>query len=132
MIETIHLAPHDPMPAGPGRTVVVLRRFEEDDPDQTVIQIVLTGTPEQSTHPHRPDGTPMRLDEAIAAAGKVAQEEGLSRVYVLDRIGGAREHDILNHGGDHSIHMERLSDTDEEDGERGPDMRDVAHPAPEV
>ncbi len=132
MIETVHLAPHDAMPAGPGRTVVVLRRFEEDDPDRTTIQIVLTGTPEQSTHPHRPDGTLMPFDEAIAAAQQVAREEGLTRIYVLDRIGGARERDILSHGGDHTIGMDRLSDTDEEDGERGADMRDLAHPAREV
>ena len=54
MTETIHLAPHDPMPEGPGRQVVVIQRFEEDDPARTTVQIVLTGKPEQSTHPRRP------------------------------------------------------------------------------
>ena len=131
MTETIHLAPHDPVPAGPGRQVVVLRRFEEDDPGRSTIRIILTGAPEQSTEPHRPDGTPMHLDEAIDAAGRIAGEEGLDRVFVLDRLGGRREQDILRHDGDHTIHMERLADTDEEDGERGADMRDIAHPARE-
>ena len=71
MTKTIHLGPHDPVPAGPGRQVVVLRRFEEDSPDKASIQIILTGGPDQVTHPHRPDGTPMHLDEVIQAAGRV-------------------------------------------------------------
>jgi hypothetical protein len=125
MTQTIHLGPHDPIPSGPGRQVVVLRRFEEDYPDGTSVQIILTGTPEQATHPRRPDGSPMHLDEAIAAAGRVAAEEGIGQVFVLDRISGRREQDILRHDGDHTVHMEHLDDSDEEDGERGPDMRDV-------
>ena len=138
MIEVTTLAPHDPMPSG--RHVVVLRRLEEDDPDGTAIQIILTGKTEEATHPRRPDGTPMHLDEAIAAARKVAASEGLNRVFVLDRSQGAREQDILRHGGDHSVHMERLQDTNEDgadedgaegeaddDGGRGSDMRDIAH-----
>lgn len=128
MTETTMLAPHDPMPSGPGRHVVVLRRFREDEPSQTEVQIILTGAPEQSTHPRRPDGTPMGLDEAVVAARKVAASEGLGRIFVLDRASGPREQDILRHGGDHTVHMASLADTDEEDGERGPDMRDIAHP----
>ena len=128
MTKTIHLGPHDPVPAGPGRQVVVLRRFEEDSPDKASIQIILTGGPDQVTHPHRPDGTPMHLDEVIQAAGRVAEEEGLESVFVLDRLQGGREQDILRHDGDHTIHMERLADSDEVDGERGVDMRDIAHP----
>ena len=128
MIATTTLAPHDPMPSG--RHVIVMRRFEEDDPGRTTVQIVLTGTPEQSTHPRRPDGTPMHLDEAIDAARRVAESEGLDRVYVLDRVGGVREQEILRHDGDHTVHMGRLVDADDEDGERGPDMRDIGHPAP--
>jgi hypothetical protein len=128
MITVTTLGPHDPMPSGPKRFVVVLRRFREDDPDGTEVQIVLTGARgDETTHPHRPDGTLMHFDEAIAAAKKVAETEGLGTVYVLDRTQGTREQDILRHGGDHSVHMARLEDTDEEDGERGPDMRDIAH-----
>ena len=126
MTEIIHLAPHDPLPDG--KTVSVLRRFQEDDPDKATVEIVLSGKPSQITHPHRPDGTPMLLDEAIAAARTVARQEGLGRVFVIDRMGGPREHDIMVHAGDHSIHMDRLLDTDEEDAVRGSDMRDIAHP----
>ena len=66
----------------------------------------------------------MDLDEAVAAAVKVAESEKLSRVLVANRTAGAREQDILQHGGDHSVHMEALVDSDIEDGERGADMRD--------
>ena len=123
MAEIITLAPHDPMPDG--RAVVVLQRLMEDEPGRTTVQITLTGHPEQTTHPRRPDGTPMGLDEAIVAARTVADEEGIAAVHVLDRTSGAREKDILAHQGDHTVHMDALSDTDEEDGELGADMRDV-------
>lgn len=128
MIKINTLAPHDAMPGGPDRNVVVLRRFDEDEPDRTTVQIVLTGSPEESAHPRNPDGTPMHLDQAIEAAQRVAQSEGLHEVFVIDRVGGVREQDILRHDGDHSIHMTHLSDTDAEDGVVGSDMRDIAHP----
>ena len=124
MTDIVRLAPHDPIPTGPGRHVVVLHRFDEDEPKKTVVSITLTGHPDQTTHPMRPDGKPMGLDEAVAAAVKVAESEKLSRVLVADRTAGSREQDILQHGGDHSVHMEALVDSDIEDGERGADMRD--------
>ena len=127
MIQTVMLGPHDPMPSGPGRHVVVLRRFKEDDPDGTAVQIILTGSLEETTHPRRPDGTPMGFEEAIEAARKVAESEGIRRIFVVDRMQGKRESDILSHEGDHSVHGAALVDTDEEDGERGADMRDVTH-----
>lgn len=127
MTEIIHLAPHDPLPNG--RTLSVLRHFEEDDPDRATIEIVLSGKPDQITHPHRPDGTPMTLDEAVAAARTVAKQEGLGKVFVIDRMAGPRERDIMVHDGDHSVHMDQLLDTDEEDAVRGSDMRDIAHPS---
>ncbi len=124
MTDIVRLAPHDPIPTGPGRHVVVLHRFDEDEPKKTVVSITLTGHPDQTTHPMRPDGQAMDVDEAIAAAIKVAESEKLSRVLVADRTAGEREQDILQHGGDHSVHMDVLVDSDIEDGERGPDMRD--------
>ena len=130
MTEITMLAPHDPMPSGPGRHVVVLRRFEGDDPAKTNVQITLTGSPEQTTHPRRPDGTPMGFDEAIKAAQKVAESEGIERVHVIDRTQGPREREVLAADGDHTVNMDKLSDTDLEDGERGPDMRDPVHPQP--
>lgn len=125
MTETVTLAPHDAMPGG--RSVVVMRSFREDDPHGSSVQIVLTGTPNETTHPRRPDGTPMPLEEAIAAARRVAESEGLKRVYVLDRLAGRREKEIAEHDGDHSVGMDQLSDTDEEDAATGSDMRDVLH-----
>lgn len=127
MSKVTTLAPHDPMPAGPKPAVVVLHRFQEDDPGKTSVEIVLTGPARQTTHPREPDGTPMTLDAAIAAARKVADAEGIDEVFVLDRVQGPREQDILQHKGDHSVHMDELQDTDEEDGVAGSDMRDIVH-----
>jgi hypothetical protein len=112
------------MPQG-GHCVIVMRSFDEDDPHKTVVEITLThkhGLPER-THPARPGGEAMGLEEAIQAARKVADDAGIAVVQVIDRTAGPREHDIQQHGGDHSIHMERLDDDDLEEGEAGPDMR---------
>jgi hypothetical protein len=124
MTEIIRLAPHDPIPSGPARHVVVLHRLDEDAPQRTITQITLTGHPDETTRPMRDDGQPMTLDEAIEAGRRVAESEGLGRLFVVDRTAGERERDILDHGGDHSVHMDGLVDFDLEDGERGPDMRD--------
>ncbi len=124
MIEIVRLAPHDAIPSGPARHVVVIHRFDEDAPQQTITVITLTGQPEETTRPMRADGRAMELDEAIEAAQQVAESERLPRVFVVDRTAGDREQDILRHGGDHSVHMEGLVDSDLEDGEHGADMRD--------
>ena len=125
MADIQRLNPHDPAPDG-GHTVYVLRRFDEDDPHRTVVEVTLThrhGLPER-TRPARPDGTAMDLDEAVEAARRVADEAGIAAVQVIDRTAGPRERDILQHGGDHTINMDMLEDTYLEEGERGPDMRD--------
>lgn len=125
MADIVRLNPHDPMPEH-GHSVIVMRSFDEDDPHRVVVEVTLThkhGLPER-THPARPDGSAMSLDEAIEAARGVADEAGIATVQVIDRTAGPRERDIQQHGGDHSIHMERLDDDDLEEGERGPDMRD--------
>ena len=124
MAKIRHLNPHDPLPEG-GHCVTVLRRFDEGDPHRLVVEITLThgrGLPER-THPTAPGGGPMTLEDAVAAACRVADEEGIDLVTVVDRTAGPREHDIQQHGGDHSVHMERLDDDDLEEGEPGPDMR---------
>ena len=128
MIDIVKLGAHDALPQSPERAVIVLRRFEEDRPAETAVQIILTGPEPDTVHPRRADGTPMDLDEATAAAQTVAEREGIARVLVVDRVQGQREQVIMEHGGDHSIRMDELSDTDPEDGEEGADMRDVAHP----
>lgn len=132
MTQITYLSSHEAIPDGPDRTVTVLRRFEEDDPDRTTVQIILSGHPEQVTHPHRPDGTLMHLDEAIAVAQKVAEQEGIDRVYVLDRMQGPRERQIMRHAGDHSAGLAPVVDDDLEDGVVGSDMRDIAHRPPSV
>ncbi len=127
MTQTIYLSPHDALPDGPDRTVVVLRRFDEDHPDRVTVQIILSGHPDEVTHPRRPDGTPMHFDEAIAAARMVAEQEGVGVVHVIDRMQGAREKQILRRHGDHSAGMAHVSDDDLEEGVRGSDMRDITH-----
>lgn len=126
MVEVRYLDPHDPLPEG-GRRVVVMHRLDEDDPSHTHTEILLTGAPGrgEAVRPMRPDGAPMPLDEAIEAAKRVADSEGLHDVYVVDRTAGPREREVLAAGGDHSVNMDGLSDTDPEDDERGADMRDV-------
>ena len=126
MAGIITLAPHDPVPAGPGRRVLLLRRFDEDNPRETVIELHLSGggAPAEATRPVRPDGSFMQMADATEAAQAVADSEGLDTVYVLDRTAGPREQEILAHGGDHSVNMGALQDTDPEDGEQGADMRD--------
>ena len=126
MVETKNLAPHDPMPEGRGRRVIVLQRFDEDEPSTTVIELHLLGggAAAEAVRPVRPDGTFMQLHDATEAAKAVAESEGLDVIYVLDRTAGPREQEILAHEGDHSVGMDTLQDTDPEDGEQGPDMRD--------
>ncbi len=124
MTEIVHLAPHDPIPTGPERRVIVLHRFDEDRPDDTVTTITLTGHPDEKAQPVHPDGRMMTLEEAIDAARQVASSEKIGTVFVIDRTDGEREKDILSHHGDHSVHMDGLADDDMEDGERGSDMRD--------
>ena len=124
MAEIRTLNPHDPAPEG-GHAVIVMRHFDEDDPHRTVVDVTLThrdGPPER-TRPANPDGSPMTLPQAVAAARRIADEAGIPAVQVIDRTAGPRERDIQQHGGDHSVHMERLDDDDMDEGERGPDMR---------
>lgn len=125
MAEIRRLDPHAPLPEGLGRHVIVLNQFDEEDPRRTVTEIILaTGAgATETTRPVQPDGTPMSFDEAIVAGRRVAESEGLQVVYAVDRAAGAREREVLAHGGDHTVNMAKLDDMDLEEGERGPDMR---------
>ena len=126
MVEIQRLDPHDPLPEGRGHRVIVLRRFDEDDPRRIVTEITLTGAPGQAevARPVGTDGSPMSLEDAVVAARKVAESEGISRVFVLDRTAGRLEHEVAEHSGDHSFPGRPLDDTNLEEGEHGPDMRD--------
>lgn len=121
----VRLEPHAPLPEG--RHLTVMRRLDEDDPRRVVTELVLgTGAGRAETsRPVDASGAAMGLEKAIEAAGAVAGSEGLHTIFVIDRTAGPRERDVLEHGGDHSVHMEGLQDTDMEEGEPGPDMRDA-------
>ena len=124
-VEIRNLDAHDPLPEGQRRRVVVLRRFDEDDPRKIVTEITLSGSPGSSevVQPRRSDGAAMSLEEVVAAARRVAESEGIGQVFVLDRTAGRLEHEVIEHAGDHSFPGKTLDDTDPEDGETGPDMR---------
>lgn len=126
MVEIRRLDPHDPLPEGRGHRVIVLRRFDEDDPRRVLTEITLTGAPGHSevARPVGADGTAMSLEDAIAAAKRVALTEGIGEIFVLDRTAGQLEHNVIEHAGDHSFAGKKLEDSDLEDDEKGPDMRD--------
>ena len=70
----------------------------------------------------RPDGNSMHFDEAVATAVALAEERGVSVVYAVDRTRGPREAEVLSHGGDRTVDMDKLDDAAE--GERGTNMKD--------
>ena len=122
MAELVMLNPHDALPDG--RVVTVLQRFDEDEPDRVIVEIALGGKDggRETTRPAHPDGRPMDFEEAIAAAREVADSERLPRVFALDRTAGPLEQEVLAHEGAHDAKGHVLSDSDEEEGERGPNM----------
>ena len=125
MTEIRRLNAHDPLPGG--HAVVVMQRMDEDVPDGVTVEMIVhhASGAEETSRPVHPDGRPMSFEEAVAAALPMAERQGLTVVYAVDRTAGPRERDVLRHHGDHSVNMDRLSDSDLEEGERGPDMRDV-------
>ena len=73
----------------------------------------------------------MTLDEAIEAARQAwprARSSPGLRAWTAPPASASGT--SCSHGGDHSVHMEKLVDIDLEDGERGPDMRDFGHRRP--
>lgn len=125
MAEIRKLQPHDPVPEQ-GRHVVLLRRFDEDDPRRAVIECVIvrgSGLPERM-RPMHPDGSLMDMTAALEAARALAESERLEIIYIIDRLAGPREREIWRNHGDHTVRMTELDDFDLEEGERGSDMRD--------
>ena len=125
MVETIRLAPHDPVP-DPGKHVLVLRLMGEDDPGAVVTELVVYGPGGSSTPAITPDGHVMELDAAVRAAEALAGQHGLARVYVLDRTAGKLEQEALHDHGARDFAGDVLDDTDEEGGT---DIRDRPHDA---
>jgi hypothetical protein len=125
MADIRKLDPHAPLPAS-GSHVVLLRRFEEDDPRRIMLEVIVLRPhePPRSSLAQHPDGRAMSIREAVEHARALADAEGLDHITIIDRLAGPREREILRAHGDHSVHMEHLQDFDWEDGQRGPDMRD--------
>ena len=125
MTEIRTLQPHDPLPDGPA--IVLMRRFEEEDPIRSMIELIVIQK-NQSEHTSRlltEGGEPLAWDEAAAQAEALARDAGIHHVYHIDRTAGPREREIAEHGGDHSVAMETLDDDDLEEGVAGNDMRDM-------
>ncbi len=124
MPQIIDLAPHDPLPDGPA--LVLLRRFEEDDPRQIMIELVALDDHHTESNARMTDagGVPPSWDEASARAAGMADEAQLPILYRIDRTAGPREQEVVAHDGDRSADMDKLDDSDLEEGEPGPDMRD--------
>lgn len=119
------LAPHDPVPES-GRYLIVMRRFAEDAPRLTVTELIASDGEHAPvlTVPAGGDGAPLGFEAALRAAVARADREGLAEVIAVDRTAGPREREVLAHEGDHAVHGEVLADTDLEEGEPGPDIRD--------
>jgi hypothetical protein len=123
MAKLIHLAPHDPIPE-PGAHALVLRRMGEDDPMAVVTEVIFYGPQGSSTPAHKPDGSPMTIEEAVQFARAGADRHNVRLIYVLDRTKGEREQEVIRAHGAHNFAADVLSDTDPEDNEPGSDIRD--------
>ena len=124
MTEIRTLQPHDPLPNG--HSVVLMRRFAEDAPDLLMIEMIVTNPDrsEETSIPVAPDGNPLDWNGAIEAAKHRATEEGLKRIWTVDRTAGRREQQVIAAHGDRMVAGQALADDNLEEGEAGPDMRD--------
>ncbi len=124
MPRIIDLAPHDPLPEGPA--LVLMRRFEEDDPRKIMIEIIALDHHHTESNARLTDahGEPLAWEDATRRALEAAGEARFDAIHRIDRTAGPREQEIAAHGGDHSANMEKLQDFDFEDGVSGSDMRD--------
>lgn len=129
MTKVIDLAPHDPLPDGPA--LVLLRRFEEDDPKLIMTELIALDAhqTESNVRMNNPDGSVLSWKDATQRAMQTAAEGKFPTLHRIDRTAGPREQEVLAHGGDHSANMDGLDDFDLEEGEHGPDMRDRNHNA---
>jgi hypothetical protein len=125
MTEISTLDPHDPLPDGPA--IILMRRFEEDDPKQDMMEVIVIGA-DQSERTSRlltSDGTPMPWEQAEQRIIADANEAGIAKLYRIDRTAGPREREVEEHDGDRTVGMDKLDDFDLEDGVKGSDMRDM-------
>ncbi|MGI4745366.1 MAG: hypothetical protein ACRYGI_01045 [Janthinobacterium lividum] len=125
MTEIRTLQPHDPLPDGPA--IVLMRRFEEEDPIRAMIELIVIhkNQSEETSRLLTEAGEPLPWDQAKTLAAAQAKQAGQHHVYHVDRTAGPREREIAEHGGDHTVAMDTLDDDDLEDGVKGTDMRDM-------
>ena len=128
MAETIRLAPHDPVPDY-GDHVLVLRRMGEDDPNSVVTELVFYGAHPSTVTAVDAGGQAMGLEQAVLTAEAEATRRGLSRVYVVDRMAGKLEQEVLAGHGSRAFVGDDLADSDPEDGEAGTSLQDRPHDA---
>jgi hypothetical protein len=85
MAEIRTLEPHDPLPDG--HSIVVMRRFDEDAPRETMIELIVTNPDrsEETARAMHPDGSTMSFEEAIGLAQERAAAEGLDAIWRIDR-----------------------------------------------
>lgn len=100
MVETVRLAPHDPLP-GPGEThILVVARFADADPTETLVEITVNSPVLRAgpTPASRAPGGPKTLSEAVAVAEGFARERDIPRVYAVDRTAGDVESKVAEKG----------------------------------
>ncbi len=124
MSELRRLDPHDPLPDG--KFIAVLRRFDEDNPRETMIELIVADGSglEHNSRAQDADGRLLDYEDAIQAALRQAEREHFPCVYGIDRLAGPREQSILSHNGDHSAGSMPTEDADLEEGRHGTDLRD--------
>jgi hypothetical protein len=113
-----NLAPHDPIPDG--HVIVLMRRAAEDIPNNFMVEMIVRQADgrEHTSVPTHDSGELKTWDEAAEAALHLAETSRLPTVFCIDRTAGPHP-------------QAELQDSDPEDDEPGPDMRDdVGHGAP--
>jgi hypothetical protein len=101
MAEIIELAPHDPLPASANRYVLVLARFDDDDPHQVVVEVDVhnpNGRDRDIAEGYSDLGRP-RFADAVDWAVRYADERGISTVVTVDRTAGRSERQVVGEGG---------------------------------
>ena len=125
MTELRVLQPHDPVPEG-GRYMLVLRRFGEASPRTAITEIITADgrDPPEVSVALLPNAEPMDFRQAVQQAKAQAERHGFGVLFAVDRTAGPQERAVRHHAGDRTTGLDRMADTDPEDGELGTDIRD--------
>lgn len=100
MVETVHLKPHDPLPAPGESHVLVVTRLAETDPRERVVELSVNSPALRAgpTAASRAPNGPKTLDEGIEMARSFAQERDIPKVYAVDRTAGEVESQVAETG----------------------------------